>query len=36
LFRAENFVLFIVTLQPEMQQQFPDFEYQWPPRVNEA
>ena len=36
LFCAENFVLFIVTLQPEMQQQFPDFEYQWPPRANEA
>ena len=29
--RAENFVLFVVTKYPQMQKQFSDYEYLWPP-----
>lgn len=29
--RAENFVLFVVTQYPQMQKQFSDYEYVWPP-----
>ena len=28
--RVDNFVLFVVTLYPEMEQQFVDYEYTWP------
>ena len=31
LSRAENFVLFVVTQYPQMQKQFSDYEYVWPP-----
>lgn len=28
--RVDNFVLFVVTMYPEMEQQFVDYEYTWP------